>query len=121
MGRSVICLKNKQYALSQLKHELYTQKHKKQGKQEVIYRKLTPEEYEYLASICRVEPHLYEIKKTFRPGFDVRNAAGVVKSIYYAKKSPVYKVLSSKDVARCKNAGLRVVPYKYKIYLNTLV
>ena len=120
MGRSVIGLKNKLFALSQLKHELYAQKHKRQGKQEVIYRKLTPEQYEYLSSFCRVEPHLYEVKKTFRPGFDVRNASGIVKSIYYAKRSPVYKVLSSKEVARCKSAGLRVIPYKYKIYLDTL-
>ena len=118
--RSVICLTNKQHDLSKLKHALYEQKRKSNGKKDFVYRKLTPEELEYLSGICKVEPHLFEIKKTFRPGFDVRNATGTVKSIYYAKRSPVYKALNAKQVAQCKNAGLKVIPYKYKIHLNTL-
>lgn len=113
-------MKNKQHALSQLKHDLYDQKRKKNGKQDFVYRKLTSEQYAYLSELCKVEPHLFEIKKTFRPGFDVRNATGIVKSIYYSKRSPVYKTLTPKEVAHCKNAGLKVIPYKYKIWLNTL-
>ena len=115
-----LALDNKQHALSKLKHDLYNERRKQAGKTDVIYRKLTTAQYEYLSTICRVEPHLYEIKKTFRPGFDVHTASGIVKSVYFAKRSPVYKALSTKQVAQCKSAGLKVTPYKYKIHLNTL-
>lgn len=113
-------MKNKQHNLSVLKHELYEQKRKYKGKREFIYRKLNQEQYEYLLAFCRVEPYLFEIRKSFRPGYNISTAPGVVKSVYYANRSPVYKELSSKGVSQCKDAGLKVIPYKYKIYLNTL-
>lgn len=113
-------MKSKQHDLSALKHDLYDQKRKCKGKKEFIYRKLNQEQYEYVAKFCKVEPHLFEIRKSFRPGYNVSAAPGVVKSVYSSKRSPVYKALSPKEVAQCRAAGLKVIPYKYKIYLNTL-
>ena len=113
-------MKNSAYELSKLKHDLYEQRRKLKGKKDVIYRKLTAEQLEYVRNLCRVEPHLFEIRKTFRPGFNIKTAPGVVKDVYYSRQNPVYRNLSAKQIAECKNAGLKVIPYKYKIYLNTL-
>lgn len=118
--RRVAFLKKKAHDLSELKHELYEQKRKLKGKKGFIYRKLTAEQLDFVSRICKVEPHLYEIRKTFRPGFNINVAPGVVKSVYYARQNPVYKALTDKELAQCKNAGLKVYPYKYKIYLDTL-
>lgn len=113
-------MNNKQRRLSELKHELYEQRRKSKGNKEYIYRKLTQEQVEFVSNFCVVEPHLFEIRRTFRPGFNPNTAPGIVKSVFYAKRSPVYRVPSQKEVSQCKNAGLKVFPYKFKIHLNTL-
>lgn len=118
--KGVTLLKKQAHELSKLKHDLYEEKRKKKENKDFIYRKLTPEQYEFVIKFCKVEPHLFEIRKTFRPGFDVHSAPGIVKKVYFTKRSPVYLALTPKQQSQCKSYGLKVIPYKYKIYLNTL-
>ena len=109
---------NQAHKLSEKKHRLYAEKTKKKGKGFVVWR-LNREEAEYLMRFTTVEPYMYKVAKTFRPGYNVKTAPHVVKKVYYAKKSPAFVVMDAKEVKACENAGLRPIPYKYKVSLNT--
>lgn len=114
-----IFMKNKNHTLSSLKHQMFEEKHR--GKKEKV-QKLHPEEVDYLSHFFLVTPYLYEIRVAFAPGFVPGKAtAGIIKSLYYDnrknRKSVVYRTLNSKQVKACRDFGLVLKPYKYKIIL----
>lgn len=113
-------MRNDALKFKKLKDDLYNQKRKCAGKKNFVIRKLNEEELEYVQRFCVVEPYMYKIWKSFRPGFNINKAASIVKKIYYAKQNPVFLVMSKKEVETCKNVGLKPSAHKYKIYLNTL-
>ena len=118
--KGVDCLKRKYHELSKIKHILYQQRNALNGKKEIVVMQLNPEQLEYVRQFCVAEPYLYKIWKSFRPGFSAKNAPSVIKRVFYKKGNPVFMELDQKEVETCKRFGLRPVPHKYKIYLNTL-
>ena len=118
--KGVNVVKNKQHKLSQRKHELYNLKRKVGDTKPKQVMRLDKDEVEFVRQFCRVDNYMYEVRKAFRPGFNAKSAPGVLKRIYYAKKNPVYVVMDEKDVEICKNAGLKPIPYKFMVHLDTL-
>lgn len=109
-------MKNKNYKMSKLKHEVV-----KNGKDCVI-RKLTPAEVEYVSRFAKVEEWLYEITVYFAPSFSPKGKQAILKDLYFnywlKHKSKVIKKLRKNEVNRCREAGMVVRPYKYKIWPN---
>lgn len=112
-------MRNKDHSLSALKHQMFEEK--RRGKKDKV-QNLSKEEVDYLSRFFLVVPYLYEIRVSFAPGFvPGKTTAGIIKSLYYdnrkKRKAVVYKTLNTRQVKACKDFGLTVKPYKYKIIL----
>lgn len=110
-------MKNKDHKLSALKHQMFEEQRK--GRKDKV-QKLNPSEVDYLSRFFVVAPYLYEIRISFAPGFvPSRTSAGIIKSLYYENrrhpKRVVFKTLNSRQVKACRDFGLTVKPYKYKV------
>jgi hypothetical protein len=109
-------MKNKQNQYARLKHGIFAEKEK--GKKEII-RKLRPDEVEFLNSLVKVEPYLYEIKLNFPMNFNPKTAPSVVKDLFFTYKKNnkyiVIKRLNHEQLKGCRRCGLEVKEYKYRI------
>lgn len=112
-------MKNKDYKMSKLKHEVFQNRGK-----DYIIRKLTQEEAEYLSQFAHVEPYLYEVKPYFAPSFSPKGKVAIIKDLYFdcwrKHKRSVIRRLRKKEMKVIKELGFPVRPYKYKIWLNAL-
>ena len=110
-------MKEKVFRDKQLKHKVYGLRNA--GEKNAVMR-LNHNQVGYLRQFCIVTPYLYKVQKAFRPGFNHETAPSVLKRIYFAKSNPVFLVMDDKDVEICRNAGMKPVPHKYMIHLDTL-
>lgn len=114
-------MKNKDYKMSKLKHELF--QNTRRGK-EFVLRKLTSEEAEFVSRIAHIEEYLYEITIHFEPFFSPKGKTAILKDLYfnYWKKhqNKAIKRLRRSEIEKCKEMGMTVKPYKYKIWVNKL-
>lgn len=111
-------MKNKDYELSKLKHEILFQN---KGK-EFLIRKLKTEEAEYISRFALVEPYLYEIRIYFSPTFSPKGKPAIIKDLYFnywrKNKTIAIKSLKKNEKRQCDEMSMRIRPYKYKIWPN---
>lgn len=110
-------MKNSEYRLSFLKHQLAEKK--QQDKKEVIW-KLSPEQVEYVQRLgYRIIPDMYRITTQPIHGIgDVKSK--IVKDVHYANirgQKQIYKKLRIEDVKELERRRISFNVLKYRIIL----